>query len=317
MTLGELAGEFQVSTKTIRRDLKILESVFGRFSVDKEAHGRKRYFFEHSPFTFGLSLSGSELLALYVGQKMMSSLEGTYFWSEIEHVYKKFRGLLSRDAIEYAERMIPFFYQFKLSQPHYNKKDGELINAILVAMEESKVLQVLYRSVKSERAKKYNIWPYTFVFWQGSVYLVGYSCKDKENRFWKADRFLDAKVLDNEYFERPVDFDVDAMMANVVVPYVGASRTVLATIRFSGYAAKIVQEENLRTIRQIRRKKGNVVYVEMEVEPGKSFLRWVMKFGALAEIISPPELRDTIKEELQATIKLYDFPTAHQSGPSV
>ena len=90
-TLEELATKFGVSEKTIKRDLKTLEYVFGTLKSRNEAHGRKRYCFDKTPFTFGLTLDRDELLAIYVGQELMTPLRGTYFWEGLQKSREKIK----------------------------------------------------------------------------------------------------------------------------------------------------------------------------------------------------------------------------------
>ena len=171
LTLEELAAKFEVSEKTIKRDLKTLEYVFGRLRTKNEAHGRKRYCFDKSPFTFGLSLDRDELLAIYVGQELMTPLRGTYFWEGWEQSLKKIKGILREETVKYAERVAPFFKRFEPLVTPYTEQMKNLIDQTLISMVDSCALRIKYRSIKARRSKTYDIYPYNFPFFQKEQYL--------------------------------------------------------------------------------------------------------------------------------------------------
>lgn len=296
-TVKELAEEFCVSTKTIRRDMELLQSVLAPFECSNERHGEKRYTFETILLNFALSLNRDELLAFYVGRKLMAPMRGTYFWEGIETGCEKIKRVLSKSTVEYAERVAPFFFQFEYSKANYRAK-GELIDTLLRAMEDSRVVRLAYRSVASKKTKSYEIHPYHFIYDRGFIYVVGFSCKDDEIRIWKVNRMSSARVLDAE-FVRLVDFNVERYMSNSVCPFVGREKAVKVKVRFAPEAARFVLEQEFKTVKSVKERQDGAITVEMEVDPEMPFLRWILGFGANAEILSPPKLREQIQSELR------------------
>ncbi len=305
LSLQDLAKRHRVSEKTIKRDIKSIELVFGKLTSSREEHGRKRYVFDRQCFSFTSALERDELLALYIGQTLMEPLQGTPFWDSIVSGREKIAKTLRTDAVAYAERVAPFFYRFEPTERNFDERRRQLFKTILTALDESNVLRFRYRSLTSNRAKTYDVCPYSFVYWQTSVYLVGYCCLDKKIKIWKVDRLVDAKTVQNRKFKRPVDFNVDDYLANVVSPYVGAAPVVLATLRFTGYAARLIQEERPRNVVSSRELTDGSVVLELETEGGDAFIRWLLGYGANAEVISPPKLRDSFLNELAKIRKNY------------
>lgn len=305
-TRQELADRFGVSDKTVDRDLKTLQNVFGNLRCEFEKHGVKRYFSDSKDFSFApLNLNRGELLALCVAQNLTSPLRGTYLWRELESGRQKIAALLPEEKVRYAKRVAPLFYPFEPFSPRYDEKTARVLDAALVALEELRVLQVTYRSAKSETAKTYEFLPYTFLHWRGAVYLIGFSRKDQEIRTLKINRTTDATVL-AEKFEPPQDFDVEKLTQNAVVPFFAeGGGTFRAKIRFKGVAAQIVREQRLRSIKQILEDDEDSLVVEMELERGLPSVRWAMGFGAGAIVLEPPELRDALVAELNKIIEKY------------
>ena len=303
-TLEELATKFGVSEKTIKRDLKTLEYVFGTLKSRNEAHGRKRYCFDKTPFTFGLTLDRDELLAIYVGQELMTPLRGTYFWEGLQKSREKIKSILQEETVKYAERVAPFFRRFEPVELQYSEQKRKLIDQTLISMVDSCALRIKYRSIKARRSKTYDIYPYNFVYWNTSVYLIGFCCRDRKIKLWKVERLYDAQTLPKHKFSR-MDFDVDKFLSNAVAPFVGDTPVELVTIRFTGYAARIVTEEKLRSIQEVKQEPSGAVVVKVKTETGKFFTRWILGFGRHAEILAPNSLRQKFLLELDAVQELY------------
>lgn len=300
-TLDELAEKFNVSTKTIKRDLKSISYVFGGSAIKtkNEAHGRKRYYIEGSNITFGLSLNRDELLAIYVAQTLTSPLRGTKIWEDLQKSREKIKDIMTDETVKYAERVAPFFYRFDPTELHYSKEMRTLIDKTLEAMIKGRALQIKYRSLNSQRSKTYEIDPYNFIYWGNAIYLIGYCRRDKKVKVWKVDRLSGAELLEARKSKRAT-FDVEKYLSNSVMPFVTGEGVREVTIRFTGYAARIVEEERLRSIQSVTTCKSGAKIVVLRTETGKMFFRWLLGFGAHAEILSPLDLRRDYLCELQS-----------------
>ena len=306
-TLEELAEKFNVSTKTIKRDLKSISYVFGNSAIKtrNEAHGRKRYYIEASNITFGLSLNRDELLAIYVAQTLTSPLRGTKIWEDLQKSREKIKDVLTDETVKYAERVAPFFYRFDPTELHYSKEMRTLIDKTLEAMIKGRALQIKYRSLKSLRSKTYEIDPYNFIYWGNAIYLIGFCRRDKKVKVWKVDRLSGAELLEARKSKRST-FDVEKYLSNSVMPFVTGEGVCEVTIRFTGYAARIVEEERLRSIQSVTTCKSGAKIVVLKTETGKMFFRWLLGFGAHAEILSPLGLRRNYLSELQSIQTRYE-----------
>lgn len=79
-TVRELADELEVSQKTIRRDLKLLEDLGFPITPREGAHGRNHWKAESASGTPPLTFDVSEVLALYLGRTFLEPLAGTVVW---------------------------------------------------------------------------------------------------------------------------------------------------------------------------------------------------------------------------------------------
>ena len=305
-TLTELAERFDASPKTIRRDVNKLAEIFAGLKsvVVAGSRGQKRYYLSGNEFSFGLGLNYDELLALYVAQNLTTSLCGAIFGDELQSALKKIKKALPKDRVEYAERVAPLVLRLEASRPLYPEDASSVVGAALTALGESRKLRVRYRSLKSKTPQTYTAHPYNFVYFRGALYLVGYSCKDNDVRFWKFSRMLAADAL-REKFTRPKDFDADAYLASAFTPYIGETETARVKMRFFGSSARIVREERLNGWVATTPEGDETTLVELETEYGTAFARWALGYGAGAETLEPPEARAAVLAELEKVARRY------------
>jgi len=303
VTIAELAERYQVNKKTIRRDLELLQEIFSPFSYHNEAHGRRRYFINELMLRFPVKLDQDELLSLRIGRNLMKPLQGTTFWKGIESSFKKIEQVLDKQTVEYADQIAPCFYPYQSGIINYKLK-GRVITVLLNALNQSSVVEITYRSFGSERAKTYEIHPYQFVYFEGMLYLAGYSCKDRDNRFWKIDRFEKAK-LKKSRFKKPADFKIESMLSPGECPYATNDEIITAEIHFDAKVARLVQENQQKSFQNITKHRNGSIQVTMKVGQWGIFCRWLFRFGDAAEVISPPELRDYVREEAEKIARRY------------
>ncbi|MDO5579725.1 MAG: transcriptional regulator [Planctomycetia bacterium] len=312
ITLAQLAQHFQVCLKTIRRDIKLLRSVPVALKTEYE-DGRSTFYYDFANGVFPINFTHDELLSFYVGRNLMEPLKGTYFWESLQNGIVKIRQLLNRSSIDYAERVSPLFYCLDRSSFDYKDKQVE-IDSILVAMEDQRIIEIKYQSVHSDRPKVYKIHPYNFIYQHGFIYIVGYSCKDEEIRFWKINRLKSVNLL-SEKFTRPDDFSIEKYMSKAFCPFISEEGTVKIVAIFKKSVAPIVKELAWDSFKEIKERKDGSLKVTMEMEGGKPLLHWLMGFGADVQIISPKSFREIFIKKLKAVLDLYESEDPASSSP--
>ncbi|MDD3588274.1 MAG: transcriptional regulator [Thermoguttaceae bacterium] len=303
VTLEELAKRFEVSEKTIRRDIKTLQSIPFPLERGKDHTGMKKYFFSSFYPTLAFSLTYDELFSLYVGRNLMRPLQGTYFWDSLQEAFRKIKLVLKQNVIEYAERIAPLFYQLDRSSFDYTTK-GELIDIVLRAMEENRVISIAYQSAASPRDKTYSIYPYSFVYHHGFIYVVGHSCKDGDIRFWKVNRLKKVRITD-EKFQRPKTFNVEQYLSKAFCPFVSEEGVVRATLKFKPSISSYVKEMSWDSFLSMKDLKDGSLVVTTEMEGGKPLLHWLLGFGADVEVLRPASLREALLEKAKQITDKY------------
>ena len=105
-TLKELADEFEVSQKTIHRDLKLLRDLGFPVSQVTGAHGRNHWVARFDESCPQLSFNVGEVLSLYLGRALLEPLAGTLFWEAAQSAFRKVKATLGEPALEYLDQLV-------------------------------------------------------------------------------------------------------------------------------------------------------------------------------------------------------------------
>ncbi|MGH8916242.1 MAG: helix-turn-helix transcriptional regulator, partial [Acidimicrobiia bacterium] len=138
--------------------------------------------------------------------------------------------------------------------------------------------------------------PYGIAHRRGHWYVVGQTADGE--RVYRVDRISELELgQEREAFERPKRFDVKKAMSNH--PWeAGPDEMVTARVRFdpdvSWWAGRILG----MTVAG-----GGALEAELQVANRDAFIGWVLNFGSGAEILSPQDMRDQIRERVEAALE--------------
>ena len=184
------------------------------------------------------------------------------------------------------------------------------LNAVIKAMQKYVELQVDYQRYESEQEEhlqEFHIQPYALKVFNRRWYLLGYIKEKKGLRTIALDRVLDLKVL-SKSFELPKDFDARKHFANVVGIFVNNDLPVSKVkIRAYGVQAEYLRSTPLhKSQSEGSSKRGEFAEFTYRLCITPELISQLLAMGERVEVLEPMELRETIKERLQITIKYYE-----------
>lgn len=311
VTIDDLAQRSGVSTRTIRRDLEALQSA--GFPLFDEVHDGKKYWtLEQKAFRrlddTGFTLA--ELTAIYFSRSLVECLAATPFQRDVRSAFDKLAAALTPGMRQFLDRL-PLVIQAKAEPGTQSLMDDPSTPATASrqsAPRSARVAQLLdatlnhrravmrYHSFSSNREKDYVIEPYRLVFAQGGFYVVAYVEEYKELRTFAVER-IQALSITEERFE-PVDLPVDAF-ANSMGVNQGAPERI--EIVFEPRIARYVKERVWHSSQRIEETVDGKLSMTLEVCNDFALRSWILGFGPLARVVSPPELMRQIQEEADQT----------------
>jgi predicted DNA-binding transcriptional regulator YafY len=300
VTAQALADECEVSLRTIYRDVDALSAAGIPVYSERGSAGGYRLLDGYRTRLNGLSSAEAEALFL-AGLTRQTADMG--LGPVVATARTKLLAAMPAEIRTGAERMRS---RFHLDAPSWFG-EGESLDRLPVvadAVWRERPIRIRYRSWKAEKERR--VEPLGIVLKGGAWYLVGQV--EGSVRTYRISRILDLEVLD-ERFTRPEPFDLETYWTENTRRLDAELHPNEATLRLSPWGLKMMD-----TILPSYARAGAIVG-----EPNESGWRVVtlpvpstgwaahelLRFGAEAEVLGPPELRARMAEIVGSLESVY------------
>lgn len=294
--LQDLAREFEVSDRSIRRDLAVLQTAGFPLEECLCEHRRKRW--KMKPFAELLGFTYADLISIIMSRRFLEPLAGTPFWEGHQKVVQKVKGALGDQGIRYCEKLNSVLRVSGFGISDYTSR-GRLIDTLIQAMEEKRRVLVVYRSAQSTEATERELGPQGLIFHNGRLYLIAWSVQTSEIRNYKVDRIEDATLGSDLKYVIPADFNLtDWQKQAFGVFHGGVNDEQTVVIQFSKEAARYVQESRWHDSQRFLEQPDGSVQMQLNLTELSAVTKWILSFGRNAVVLEPPALVEQIRGEL-------------------
>lgn len=296
-----LAREWQVSAKTIQRDIDYLRDELGApIAYDEVKHGL--YYTDPAWFLPSVMLSEGDILALLIGTQALNMYKGTPVAKELKAIYRKLAELLP-GQISIAPELI--FNRFSFSNPPARPIDENVWKLLIRGLLHQRVIQVEYASPRATSPKQHTIHPLHLANIEGDWYLLAYEPRWDDLAQFAVSRIRQVE-LQEATFTPPKDFDAGKLLEARFGKFVhmNGGRPLKVRLVFRARIAASVAERTWHP-RQIARflKNGRLV-LEFPVTEVQDVVPWVLSWGGYVVRVEPKALRDAVVEAARALTRL-------------
>lgn len=301
VTIDDLATRTGVTTRTIRRDLEALQTA--GFPLFDEAHEGKKYWTLEQKAFRRLADTGftlAELSALYFSRTLVECLSGTPFERDVRSAFEKLAAALTPGMKQFLDRM-PLVMQAKADPGAQAAapRTAEVAKLVEATMQHRRVT-MRYHSFSSNREKTYTLEPYRLLFGQGGLYAIGMVPEYGELRTFAVDRIAQLSLTE-ERFE-PLELPDDAFAHSLGVNQGTPERI---EILFAAKIARYVRERVWHASQSVEEGADGTLRLTLHVVNDWALKSWILGFGRLATVLSPPSLVTEIGHELEEASKHY------------
>jgi len=278
-TARELAHRFEVSQRTIQRDIDSLACAGIPIYSDRGRGGGYRILENYSVDRQFFTTKELGALTSIVGR--LNNLLGQ---SGLRATEEKLRHLAdSQESDRVHEPLIMDFTPWGL-----DRRTKELFRTVYQAVETSQVLQIRYASPRGERTNR-QIEPLSVIIKGAAWYVYAYCRLRQAPRLFKLTRIIEA-VTTTLYFvseDHPPYRDEDRDLRD-------ARPTTLFVLRFSpsarGRVTDFVSSENVHDM------PDGTIMGFFPMPEDEWVYSWILSFGPLVEVLEPPHARERIVE---------------------
>jgi predicted DNA-binding transcriptional regulator YafY len=308
-TIDDLAEHLEMSRRTAYRMIETLDELkFPLFEDTSSLDGKKHYQLEPAYLKRlpnlsvpGLQLTLSELIALSFLRSSSRLFKGTDVEKNIESAFAKLDAFVPEQMAKQLDKVRTLFTASSRFTKDYRDKE-EVITALTDAMFRLRTCLAEYHSFGDDRVKRFKIDPLRFFEREGGLYVFVQTTTFGEIRILAVERILKLTISD-EHFAVPAAFDPDAILQSSF--NLTPDDPVTVKVRFSADQARYVKERKWAAQQTITDQEDGSVILELETSGRWDVKRWVLAFGADAEVLEPEDLRQEIAADLAGMIAAY------------
>lgn len=279
-TAPELAEEFEVSIRTIYRDLDAISAAGIPIYATK---GKGGGIFIMQDFVLNKSLlSEQEKEQILMALQGISATEN----NQSEELLIKLGGLFQSKVTNWIEVDFSDWYK--------NTPKLDTFNLIKRAIFNRYTITFSYFARERNYSKR-TVEPIKLIFKNKDWYLYGFCLLRNNFRFFKLTRIKDL-IISSDTFIREVENipEIEKAIKN--------ENMIPAKLKFSPQVAFRVYDEFTDNVSKDN--KGNL-YVNIDLPDNETLFSYILSFGDNVEIIEPDYLRHSIKEKIERMLEKY------------
>lgn len=199
-TVQELAEEFNVSRRTMLRDLQLLSEIGVPLYATPGPNGG--YSILRKSSIHSLSLTAEEAVGMIISYESLQEYQDSPFQQEVIATISKLRSILSSDQLEYVDKLKA---KIKIDTPKRSIRNPHLKDILDASMVEQ-FIHIAYesRSGNSQRV----IFPYGLFVSAGLWYCLCYCFNRNDYVTLRVDRIKALEIYDKNDFEKPTAMTV-------------------------------------------------------------------------------------------------------------
>ena len=298
---AQLMRETGCSRSALYRDLGFLRDHLGAPLVREGDPVRLWRYSGEAAGTFqlpGMWMNADELYALLLSRQVLARSGEGVFNQALGPLQPRIHALLGERA-------------FRLDRLHVlrtqaRQGDPSVFRLVTEAVLSARQLHFSYRARSSDRASLRRVSPQRLIHHRDNWYLDAWDAGRETLRRFALDRINDPVLSTEPAIDVPTE-QLDAHFDAGYGIFAGAD-VGTAVIHFSAHAARWVADEHWHPKQRMRHLKGGGLELTLPYSNPRELLMDVQRYGADAEILSPPELRSELRAMLAAALARYEQP---------
>lgn len=309
---SELAAEFGVNGQTIRRDIDALTP---HYQILDELDGRERMYrfgenYEYSAPNF----TPAELATLLLAQQTIASTGlasfGTPFGDYGSALLAKVRSALPEKLRNYLDTLANIYGNAIIPAKDF-RPHAETIDRLSKAAADNLRVQMQYTSLNSGKTARRDYDPYAVYFDPDGATLktIGFDHDKQAIRTFSIDR-IKSITITQQAFSRPADFSLRDHLTEYCFNGIH-DEPIRVRLRAFEKTAEIFAERNFHPSQESivplhRSHDGTLsITIEMRVARGRGLERFIQSWLPHIEVVSPPELKETIAVTLRQSAERF------------
>jgi predicted DNA-binding transcriptional regulator YafY len=300
-TPESLAAHFQVTERTVFRDVKKLERAGFPVHFDR---AKKRYQLDGEKFLQPVQLTRQEALALFtlawhLGQRGQIDLLAPAA-SAVEKISAQLPPAITQEVEQLEQHIV--IQTARKAQGHAPAGIDEILQSAIASQ---RAVRVSYRAVNPVREDQFLLEPYQLYYGQRAWYVIGRSRKHGSVRSYKLVRIRSIEPTDEAYVIPP-DFTMDKYLGNAWNLVPGGKDYAVELLFDAGPVAETVVETSWHDTQEHRKNPDGSITLKFTVSGLDEIVWWILSMGPACRVVKPIALADKVRDLARAIAAKYD-----------
>lgn len=295
-----LSEKFEISQKQAQRDVEFMrDRLDAPLVYDPESRG---YLFEDASYELPpVWFNEDELLALCLSLRLASTLPDRQLKSSLLSLLEKFlsyRFLDSPPRIEEIEEKV------SVKNVEYAKVEGKIFHRIMDALFRDDAIKITYHTPHKHETSERNIHPLHLLCYMGNWHLIAFCSMKGELRDFALSRI---RVIETAPAPVPLPRQIPSIKDFIRRNFglLAGQASIEVCLRFSPEVSEWVSEQIWHSRQSVSTNEDGSICLRFPVADFREVRREILKHGASVEVLSPPELREEVKQEIEKMKKIY------------
>jgi predicted DNA-binding transcriptional regulator YafY len=273
----DLARQFEVSKRTIYRDM----SALNQMGIPIAALPGEGFELVEGYYLPPLMFTESEAIALLLGSRLLAQQAAGSLTQSADSALSKLTIALPEQVRARSEALTNII-SFITPDSKFDLDDPKLL-LIQRAIQEKRVLHLQYRGYQKEDVSERKVEPHQLFYADGLWYLEAYCRLRKGMRDFRFSRMEQVTLLDETFHRK------HKRKAQI-------QTTLMIKIRFAAKAVRWVREQQHYGYQHDESESPQGTVMVYHVNQESEIIPWILGWGTSAEVLSPKELRQSLRE---------------------
>ena len=296
---NDFVDEFETTRRTVLRDLDYMRDRMNLpVKFDRSHNGY--YFTEPVKSLPMIDISESDLVLLFVAERVAAQC-GSELGRRVQSSFARLASVLG-DSIRTTWHDLESLLSFRTTG--VGKAELDAFELLQKCVKENKVVSFRYQGTNDQQARIRTVHPYHLGLVNNQWYLFAWDPSREAMRTFSLARLRSPRAT-GKNFESDSSISVPSLLGDSLGVAYKPKGTGPVRIRFAPDLAKVIAERVWHPSQKIQKAKDGSLEITLGVADTKELRNWIMSWGPRAEVLAPPQLRETIASLAQATAKIY------------
>jgi predicted DNA-binding transcriptional regulator YafY len=297
---GTLAERFEISRKQAQRDIDFFRDRLGA-PAEYVPERRGYRYRDGTEYEFPpLWLKEEELLAFLLAMRLASALPDRELKRYLNKFLEKFTALGIGRSLNIAD----ICNKVSVKNIEYYRVNERIFHTVVNALLQEQPLRLSYYSPHKDETTTRIIMPLHLLFYTGSWHLIAYCTLRGALRDFALSRIQAVEIV-SEKIDLPDSLPSIKEYIRENFGIFSGRESFRVRLRFTPDVSRWVSEQIWHPAQEATLDKNGSLCLEFPAADFREVRREILKYGPDVEVLSPGELRELIKKDIQKMKNLY------------